>query len=183
MNMWKVLGVVVIAVVEGCYRPSFSDCRVACGAHDQCPPGLTCRSGMCASAGQMCDTSADKESPGDADAHADLTTDRPDGMDAGAAAAVEADGREGRDRDADAGNGPFDLSDARDLTADVTDAAAADLSDAPAGGLTDAPASDLTDTPPAGDHTDAPAGDLIDAPVDAVAGDLDRFRIDAIYRS
>lgn len=136
------IGALVVAL--SCYDPRFKSCATRCGLSGECPAGLVCKAGYCASTQALCPTSPDGSPPAD-QRRTDAGPDRN-----------QADRASGGDRAADVRGGG-----GGDATADGRrDAVAADRPDALRDGhATDGP-SDRRDgaSDRAGDGRTADAG-------------------------
>jgi hypothetical protein len=49
-----VFRLLALALVAGCFVPSYEDCGITCSADVGCPDGLSCQAGRCAEAGNTC---------------------------------------------------------------------------------------------------------------------------------
>lgn len=67
----------VLALVGGCYEPSFDRCAVTCATTDVCPSGLSCIDGFCLAAGE---SAAACRSAGNPDAAVNAADAAPSGV-------------------------------------------------------------------------------------------------------
>jgi hypothetical protein len=107
MSRLVVVAFAVSLAAVGCYRPSFTDCQIACNPTGQCPPGLMCMGGYC-TASAKCGTAIDADAAalapgpdGGDDVKADVVADGSDAV-APDAAGPDTDKPDANGPDADA---------------------------------------------------------------------------------